>query len=109
MQCREVAVSISRHCHERREEDEVVEQSSSRVIVPQKRDGRPSPKQMNTKTTQFRRHALPIPVLAGTGTGKPWMQQEWMCLCIGTRETNVEMSISIYLAARQAKGHMSQP
>ena len=42
--------------------------------------------------------------------GKPWMQQkEWLCLCVGSRETNVEMSLSIYLAARQAKGRMSQP
>jgi len=42
--------------------------------------------------------------------GKPWMQQkEWMCLCVGLRETNVEMSLSIYVVVRQAKGRMSQP
>ena len=43
MQCREIAVSISCHHHEHREEDEVVERSSSRVVAPQKPDGRPSP------------------------------------------------------------------
>ena len=110
MQCREVAVSISRRRHERREEDEVDERSSSRVVAPQKPDDRPSPEQMNTKMTWFWRPALPIPVLAGTRMGKPWMQQkEWMCLCVGLIETNVETSLSIYLAARQAKGRMSQP
>jgi len=36
-------------------------------------------------------------------------QKEWMCLCVGSRETNVEMSLSIYLAVRQVKGCMSQP
>ena len=49
-------------------------------------------------------------MLVGTRMGKPWMQQkEWMCLCVGSIEMNVEMSLSIYLTARQAKGSMSQP
>ena len=32
-----------------------------------------------------------------------------MCLCVGSRETNAEMSLSIYVVVRQAKGRMSQP
>ena len=80
------------------------------MIAPQKPDGRPSPEQMNSYMTRFWRPTLPIPVLAGTRMGKPWMQQkEWMCLCDGLRETNVEMSLSIYVVVRQAKGRMSQP
>jgi hypothetical protein len=46
-------VPISRHRHERREEDEVyltIEQSSSRS---QKPDGHLSPEQVNTKTIRF--------------------------------------------------------
>ena len=81
MQCREIAVSISRRRHERREEDEVDERSSSRVVAPQKPDDRPSPEQMNTKTTRFQRPALPIPVLAGTEMEKPWMQRKCEDLC----------------------------
>ena len=42
--------AISRCRHERREEDEVVVRSSSRVVALQKFDCRSSPKQMNSRT-----------------------------------------------------------
>jgi hypothetical protein len=39
-----------------------------------------------------------------------WPQQkQWMCLRVQPRETNVEASLSIYLATRQTKWCMSQP
>ena len=83
MQCREGVVSISHRRHEHWEEDEVDEQSSSRVVAPEKPDGHLSPEQMNMKTTRFWRHALPIPVLAGTGMEMPWDAAEvWRLVCI---------------------------
>jgi hypothetical protein len=96
MQCREVAVSISCRRHERWEEDEVDERSSSHVVALQKPDGRPSPEQMNMKMSWFRRPALPIPVLAGTGTEKPWMQRE--CGDFYALETKKQMNVEVCLS-----------
>ena len=68
----------------RREEDD--RHQHQRVVVPladthQKRDCRPPPEQVNSRTTAFRRPTLPVLVLTRTGMGTTWRQQkQWIFL-----------------------------
>jgi hypothetical protein len=62
-------VPISHRRQKHREEEELVDLSSSRVEdAPKKPDCRFSPEQMNSRTTPVLEPALPIPVRARTET-----------------------------------------
>ena len=65
---------------------------TKRVVVlladtPQKRDCRPSPEQVNSRTAAFQRPTLSVLVRASTGTETTWRQQKlWVWLCISFKK-----------------------
>ena len=71
--------------------DTTRKERTKRVVVPladtpQKRDCRPSPERVNSRTATFRRPTLPVLVRARTGMGTQHNSGEalasWMCTCV---------------------------
>ena len=85
----------------RREED--YRHQHQQVVVPladtpQKRDCRPSPEQVNSRTTAFRRPTLPVLVRARTGTETTWRQQKlwvWFFISIKKRCSGEVVIVSL--------------